>query len=885
MAKKDTEQLLSNLEDISKAFVLIEPEDVQSLAQIHTKLCAISNEGYNEFIDNAAVHLAKIVEKIILNETADKQKDFEEISKTLSEMKILAKNGGKPENLDNGRLENPQSEICNTSAMLSTGLQSEIFNLQSAIPTIPSNTDDEILKNFLARQDSVMEEMEALTLDLEKKMDTGKMDALRRIIHTLKGEAGVLAMDDVQELCHKCEDYLTTSKEKVPVEYLLTAKDWLLTKFNAMSGKSGNPVAVDVLLKKLADMVSGKPAGNKPASASGNVATQPEPHKILKFEPEEITDASLAADFINEAREHLHNADNCLLILEKNPKDTEAVNAIFRAFHTIKGVANFLSFKGIGTLAHTTENALDLVRKNELMLNRSCLDLMFTAVDAMKHEMESLHTALSTGTQYQPSATIPGLIESIKLCASGQTPAPKVGEILLDEGKITRSDINKALQEQQQKPTEKIGEILVAQGAVTAADVSDALEKQKSTQKVTEIRETIKVDTERLDRLVDTIGELVIAEAMVTHDNEVRQHASTKVTTNLRQLDKITRELQSIGMSMRLVSIKSTFQKMARLVHDLARKAGKEINFETTGEDTELDKTVIEHIGDPLVHMVRNAADHGVESPEERVKAGKPRAGTLRLRAFQKGGGIYIEISDDGKGLNKDAILKKARKQGLISENQQLTEQEMYQMIFRPGFSTAEKVTDVSGRGVGMDVVKRNIELLRGQVEISSTPGKGTVFTIRLPLTLAIVDGMIVKVGSERFIVPTLSVIESFRPAEKDLSSAFGEAEMVMVHNHLLPLFRLSQLFTVENALENPQEGVVMVIEDMGKKVGLLVDSIIDQQQTVIKNLGSGVGKVQGVSGGAIMSDGKISLIIDVAGIVRMACGEKKVNAEEMAVV
>jgi len=415
----------------------------------------------------------------------------------------------------------------------------------------------------------------------------------------------------------------------------------------------------------------------------------------------------------------------------------------------------------------------------------------------------------------------------------------------------------------------KLGELLVKEGVVSQQEISAALEKQVV--KNGQVRESIKVDTEKLDRLVDMIGELVVTEAMVTDDAELKKLMSSRLRRNMRQLDKITRQLQEIGLSMRMVSLKATFQKMARLVRDLSKKSGKEIMFVCSGEDTELDKAVIEHIADPLVHMIRNSADHGIEAPEDRVRSGKPREGKVCLRAFQKGGSICIEIEDDGRGLDVEAIRSKALEKGLLDDVQGLTDAEVYLLIFHPGFSTASQVTEVSGRGVGMDVVKRNVENLRGSIAISSQKGKGTVFTISLPLTLAIMDGMVVSAGGERYIIPTLSVVESFRPSVKQLSTVMGCRTMVNCHGELLTLQRLSELMGYDEAGCKPQEGIVMVVEDSGRRAGLLVDAILGQQQTVIKKLGEGVGKLKGVSGGAIMPDGQVSLIIDTAEVLKMS--------------
>ncbi|MFI5379156.1 MAG: chemotaxis protein CheA, partial [Tepidisphaerales bacterium] len=307
------------------------------------------------------------------------------------------------------------------------------------------------------------------------------------------------------------------------------------------------------------------------------------------------------------------------------------------------------------------------------------------------------------------------------------------------------------------------------------------------------------------------------------------------------------------------------------LVRDLARKACKEIEFVMTGGETELDRNVVEAIGDPLVHMVRNSVDHGIEPPDVREKAGKPRAGRVELKAFHQGGSIVIQISDDGRGLNKQKLLKKAVENGIVKEGQELTEQEIFALIFHAGLSTAEKVTDVSGRGVGMDVVRRNIEALRGRIDIVSAEGHGSTFTIKLPLTLAVIDGLVIKVGRERYILPLTSIEQSIRPTAQQISTLQGRGEMCMVRGSLLPLFRLHRLFEVQPRHENPADALVVIVQDNHRRCCLLVDEIIGQQQVVIKSLGEVVGRIKGVSGGAILGDGSISLILDVPGLINAA--------------
>jgi two-component system chemotaxis sensor kinase CheA len=360
---------------------------------------------------------------------------------------------------------------------------------------------------------------------------------------------------------------------------------------------------------------------------------------------------------------------------------------------------------------------------------------------------------------------------------------------------------------------------------------------------------------------------------MIAADSVIMASGNQALERKVTQTGLIMRQVQELSMSLRMVSIKATFQKMARLVRDLSKKSGKDVEFVMEGEDTELDKSVVENIGDPLIHMIRNAIDHGVEdSVEERIRRGKPARARVTLRAFHKAGSIYIEICDDGRGLDRDAILAKAIRQGMCGEQDKLSEQEIHQFIFAPGFSTAKTITDISGRGVGMDVVKRNIQALRGSVDIHSEPGVGATFSIRLPLTLAIIDGMIVRVGPESYIIPTLSIVESLKPKNDQVETVLGKGELIKVRGALIPFERLSRLFQENGDEINACDGIVIIIEDMlGKRVALLVDEIIGQQQVVIKSLGDGLGTVAGVSGGAIMSDGTVSLILDVNGLIKMA--------------
>ena len=394
----------------------------------------------------------------------------------------------------------------------------------------------------------------------------------------------------------------------------------------------------------------------------------------------------------------------------------------------------------------------------------------------------------------------------------------------------------------------------------------------KKTQTAAPVRatenETVRVDRRRLDDLINQIGELVIGSSMV--EQELLTVNGGLALDSMSGLGKIVRDLQEMSLSLRMVPIAATFQKMNRVIRDVAKKLNKQIDFVTEGDDTELDKSVVDQIGDPLIHMVRNAADHGIEMPDVRQAAGKNPEGTVRLRAFQQGGNIYIELADDGKGLDKQRILNKAIERGLVAPEANLSEQEIYNLIFLPGFSTASEVTELSGRGVGMDVVRRNVEALQGSVSVRSVPGQGSTVTVRLPLTLAILDGLLVRLDQEIFIIPLLSVIESVSIQAKDIRPIVGVGEVISLRGEVVSLLRLHSVLGIPRSNHDDQ-GLIVIVEDQGRRVALLVDELVGQQQVVIKNLESNFRKVPGVGGATILGDGRVALILDIFGLSHMS--------------
>ena len=414
----------------------------------------------------------------------------------------------------------------------------------------------------------------------------------------------------------------------------------------------------------------------------------------------------------------------------------------------------------------------------------------------------------------------------------------------------------------------------------TAANVSASsdVDKKNTSAKVAESA-SIRVGIDKVDALINMVGELVITQSMLNQfaeSEEVTAEQIEQLKSGLGQLERNTRELQESVMSIRMLPISFVFSRFPRMVHDLSNKLGKKIELIMSGESTELDKTVMEKIGDPLVHLVRNAIDHGVERPNERAEKGKSPVGKVKLNAYHQGGNIVIEIIDDGAGLDHNRLLKKAREKGLVREDEALSKEQIYQLIFMPGFSTAEVVSDVSGRGVGMDVVKRNIISLGGSIDIDSKLEVGTTFRVRLPLTLAILDGQTVKVGGEVYIIPLVSIMESIQIKQEMVRQVGGDMEVFKLRDEYLPIIRLHNIFDIENAVEEFANGLLVVVEGSGQRVGLFVDELLGQQQVVIKSLDTNFKKMAGISGATILGDGSVAIIIDIPGLVNLASIQKQ---------
>ena len=650
-----------------------------------------------------------------------------------------------------------------------------------------------------------------------------------------------------EEQADQCNSLVTQSSQEISELLKAGAKDSDKTLNRISEAITELQGITEELVSQVAESVS------TDSSLTESLPEEPQPPTVKASQEQAPAEASsafmeedipLIQDFIAESNEHIETAESSLLDLENQPENEELLNQIFRGFHTIKGMAGFLNLDLISTLAHASENLLDQGRKGNLKIVGATSDVAFKAIDMLKRMIKDLDECLKTSGPLADPPDLKALINQLEAAA---------------EGKLQESESDAPEPIQQDRQLDSVLLENSAPKASTAARNIDSSQQEK-----------IKVSTRRLDDLINMTGELSVAQLMISEAVKNSVSTDNDLFRKVALQTKIVRELQELSMAMRMIPIQGAFQRMTRLVRDLSRKAKKDIQLITFGEETELDRNIVDKITDPLIHMMRNSVDHGIETAEDRKGKNKSPHGTIRLSAFHQAGNIVVEIRDDGKGLNREKIIAKARERGLCSEGQDLTDEEAFKMIFHPGFSTADKVTDVSGRGVGMDVVRKNIEALGGKIDIHSILDQGTTFTIRLPLTLAIIDGQIVTVGQQRYIVPINSVVQSIRPTADQISTVQDRGKVVMLRGELIPLLSLYELFNVPNAVEDPQDGLLMIVADSSRKCCLQVDNLLGQQQIVIKNL-SGLGKIKGISGGSIMGDGRVSLILDIPGLLEIA--------------
>ena len=787
--------------------------------------------------------------------------------------------------------------------------------------------DMSLIQEFVQEAREYIDEIEPTLIEISNgiteagSLDSEMINSIFRLFHSMKGSAGFLSLTTVVAVTHEAEtllDKIRNGKASLTVQITSTLCK-ALDLFRDMLGhieSTGNDEGFDqpanAMILVLKKHVAGEPVddGDAPAPAlpphdlsfealaneplkepisaselnfsneSEESQPAPPPPSQAETSASDLASMQLAPEmrhgFVLEAAEQLDAAEQALLlVLDENADHVEPLKDAFRCIHSFKGNCGFMGLVQMEHLSHVMETLLDGLRGGEIKPDNTNISTLLNQLDVLRdgvkniesggvgmindldkhiHELNALLGAKSVEQPPKVAVAPPPIpIPAVAM------PATSPADDDLD------AQIAAAFAAREKAKTEATTSVVPPQIAGQVSIPAAAAAKPTAT------KQDIRVDLHKLDLLINLVGELVIAESMVTRCPAVAHVEDEYYNRAKHQLRRICDELQDCAMSVRMIPLAATFRKMVRLVHDLGTKSGKKIKLNLVGEDTEVDKTVIEQIADPLVHIVRNSCDHGVEPPDERRLAGKSDTGSVTLEGKHEGGEVWILITDDGRGLNREKILSKALERGLVGhEAKDWSDDRVYKLVFEPGFSTAEKVTDISGRGVGMDVVKRNIEKLNGRIDIASRPGQGSTFTLRIPLTLAIVDAMLVRVGEGKYMIPTLTIRESLVPTMHQVTVTPEGREILRLREEMLPIIRLYDVFGCNPGAEKLKDGILIVAEDGGRSFAFFVDEIIGQQQTVIKGLPDYIGEANGFSGCTILGDGTVSLIVDVGAVSQM---------------
>jgi two-component system chemotaxis sensor kinase CheA len=745
----------------------------------------------------------------------------------------------------------------------------------------------EILKDFLVESQESLDMLDQQLVELEEALSqesdfTEIVHAIFRGVHSMKGVAAFLELDNTVKLTHEAEfllDALRKGKVKITMAHLdllYRAGDVLRNLLKHIEHHLTDEGTEDVI----EDVVAAFILASEGDADFG--ALKKEQESKINVRPTQENDFEI---IIPEVVRLLQFVENHLTVFVSEAEHGELSAEVVDALASIKGHLNFLQ-------RHDMENLADLIHRfmTNLVANRGhygreAFGIVLRVIEGMSQALPELQKFTDVHFEFVPQLIdiLNNLLESPKEQRLDTHLEERLGNTLLELDVISQEQLESALAIQE-KP---LGEILLEMKAISPEDLEKGLEQQtkKRQERQTPVAEkpgvakpataiasdTVRVDLQKLEMLGDLVGELVIAENMVLHHPLVQGEDFAPFRKVGSTLTRISREIQDISLSLRMVPVKSTFQKMNRVVRDTAKKVGKKVQLEIMGDDTEMDRNVVEGLSHPLVHLLRNAVDHGIELPREREQAGKLETGKVRLEARQEGGEIQIIIADDGRGINKESIIKKCIEKGLIRSDHVFNgDDEVFNLLFLPGFSTASQVSDISGRGVGMDVVKRNIEeSLNGSIEITSKEGEGSRFLLRIPLTLSIIDGMLVRVEDSVITVPLLSIRETMSPKGLKITQQSEGCETVNIRNRLIPIVPLVS-FLHDRPSELRDDHIMIVVEHGNHLRCLLVDEIIGQRQTVIKRLSGFLGNVRGVSGFSILSNGSITLILDVRKVVSL---------------
>ena len=746
--------------------------------------------------------------------------------------------------------------------------------------------EKEILKGFVAEGREMLDNAEPLLIELENtsgkssKIDPEIINTIFRLFHSLKGGAGFLNLDTVQKVTHHAETLLDMYRKgkanpcSSHIDILNKTSDFiriLLDNIDKKLTDKGHEDDAEIIVNDLLRITSSiavnaenqntkiidsnpqKTVESAPSTSqnrSSQRKTNPPDELQLTITP------AMTKQFITESTELLETAEEALLNLENEPDNKEYLSQAFRALHSFKGNSGFFGYSDLQQVSHQAETVLGEIRDAKESCDSKIISLLLEILDFIRGGINQISQGKNPKI-IGKMGVINLLKDTLKNLNKPQTrsiPEP-------DKSKTTKDNIvNRKAEEHRSGSDRRSGD--------------DRRRSGRRMSDLTTHRQSVRVDVEKLDSLLDIVSELVIAEAMVAQNPDLKglHIPLDRFEKSVMQLDKITRSLQDVVTSIRMVPLSGTFRKMIRLVRDLSQKAGKHVELEIIGEETEMDKTVIELITDPLVHIIRNSIDHGLETPQGRKTAGKSPQGNVTLEAKYVGGEVWITITDDGRGLDRHKILKKASDKGIIlDDGSELNDEEVWQIIFQPGISTADQITSVSGRGVGMDVVRRNIENIRGKVDIHSEKNKGTSVVLKIPLTLAIIDGMVVRVGKTRYTIPIMDIRESWQPSPDTITKLMNGQEIADFRGRLHPVIRLHDLFHIDADCKKLSDGIIIMAENDGKTTCLFADELLGQQQIVIKGLSDYIGNRDYISGCTILGDGDVSLIINVAGISKSA--------------
>ncbi len=726
----------------------------------------------------------------------------------------------------------------------------------------------EVRELFFEESFENLDMMESNLLDLEVgRIDKELINGIFRAAHSIKGGAGIFSFEHIVNFAHAAETLLDEMRNgehivtQSLIDLLLRSGDVLRMMLSALQENTDydiqeaqacqdelqsalkdsmeNPFADIDVADMLAAPVTKPATSEKPPSSATNKGWR------IVFKPD-LSMLKTGNDPINLFRELASNGELEVKV------DTSQIPA----FAELDPQACYLNWE-LTLLADTERAAIDEIFE---WVEDDC-ELHITALDSESSP------SLPLQKEGKPTLEAAPALDKSEAPTVEAAPAPDKSEAPTVEAAPAPDKSEAPTVEAAKEPADKREESGVGR---IIGSVKDTKHTHSATHHATEAN-SIRVGIDKIDNLINMVGELVITQSMLDQIGENLDNSHvTQLRDGLAQLERNTRELQESVMRIRMLPISFSFNRFGRLVHDLGTQLGKKVELKLSGEHTELDKTVLEKMSDPLVHLVRNALDHGIETPEQRRAANKPETGVLHLHAFHQGGNIIIQISDDGAGFDVQKIRAKAIQKGLLSPEERPTNEQLYEFIFQPGFSTIEQVSDLSGRGVGMDVVRRNIRALGGTIEVKSKRGQGSTFSIRLPLTLAILDGQLVRVGQEIYILPLLSIIESLRAKPKLVNSLAGSAQVYRLRDEYIPILRLYDLFGITPRTTQLEQGLLVMVEGDGQKIGLFVDELLSQQQIVIKSLESNYKKVEGISGATILGDGSVALILDVAGLIRL---------------